>query len=116
VTSALRESFDLPVVDGSRVAEQGQLQGSPLHVAPPWQQGDHEGRPYMLQLPALTPQAEYLLGLALMLFHAPAFARSPNFASLATSWLNAELDTQTIRRGHTLSEGEVIIAPTADLS
>jgi hypothetical protein len=114
VTSALRESFDLPVVDGSRVAEQGQPQGSSLHVAPPWQQGNHEGRPYMLQLPALAPQAEYLLGLALMLFHAPTFARSPKFASLATSWLNAELATPTIRRGHTLSGGEVIIAPTAD--
>jgi hypothetical protein len=120
VTYALYESFDLPVVDGPRVAGRpvpARPQGSPLHVitessvVPPWQ-------PWLpsASFPALTPQAEYLLGLALTLYHAPTFARSPKFASLATSWLNAELATPTIRRSRTLSGGEVITAPTADLS
>jgi hypothetical protein len=112
VTHTLHESFDLPAADGPPIAGQpvpGRPQESPLHVVPPWQSWLSSAA-----LPALTPQAEYLLGLALTLYHAPTFARSPKFASLATSWLNAELATPTIRRGRILSGGEGIIAPTAD--
>ncbi len=105
ITRALHASFDLPslvlttsipdippqqgVSFSSSFAHVPSFVPEPLNALPvvsPWQ--------HLLPattLPALTPQGHYLLGLTLMLHHAPAFARSTRFAEQAASWLKAEL-------------------------
>jgi hypothetical protein len=106
VIRALESSFDLPTVvipmlengvprsathsgaarDTQSTRERLRTASSPgMSVAPPWQRW----------LPAaagldLLPEARYLLGLCLALYHAPAYARSTRFAGQAQSWLRAE--------------------------
>ncbi|MBL8165365.1 MAG: hypothetical protein JNJ61_25505 [Anaerolineae bacterium] len=56
----------------------------PPRISPPWHA---VFRP--AAQPALMPPAQYLLGLTMMLRHAPSFARSMTFAQQAAAWLTA---------------------------
>jgi hypothetical protein len=112
VTHALHASFDLPSLvlttrilalplEASAAAFDSSLASEPRDaspIVPPWQ-------PWLpaSTLPTLTPQAHYLLGLALTLHHAPAFARSTRFAEQAAAWLSAELTALTHKRDQLLT-------------
>lgn len=107
ITHALHKSFDLSstvltellepetVMPSSMQhdrASSGEQPALPLEevstdypIAPPWQRWLP-----CASVPMLTLQAHYLLGLGLTLYHAPAFARSSQFAAQAVMWLRSE--------------------------
>lgn len=73
----------------------------------PWQQWL-----FSTQMPELAPEAHYLLGLGLALYHAPSFARSTGFATQAVQWLQAVSESQTPDRSlHSSKKADVEMAP-----
>jgi|GEM_PF-1400104 len=97
VIAALRARFDLaPLSRAAADTFSGSpdaptpAQENPGRVVPPWASWLPDDVSGPMTDPALTPAAEYLLGLGLALYHAPAFARSAMFAAQAAAWLSAE--------------------------
>ena len=106
VTAALHQQFALPL-PASRSVAVSAAATSAVSAAP----AGPVVAPWRTLLPTdqlphqLPPTTEYLLGLALMLYHAPAEARSTTFASRSAAWLH----TATLSATDSVAAGAVPI-------